>query len=95
MLINNRMTLDEAVHEWRKEEEARNAEKAEKEAYEMEVAAIGWAEEAAELWIPTKYAPVANGMYLTKDEYRNIHIALFYKGKWNGNVTGWLPLPEA
>lgn len=93
-IINERMSLEEAVGEYFKQEAARREEEQEKEAYEMEVAALGWAEDAAELWIPAKYPPVENGDYLTINERKNISISYFYNGKWNAYITAWLPLPE-
>ena len=93
--------MHDAAHEWTVAEEARREKAEDDEAYYMELAAIGWAENAEELWIPAKYPPVKDGEYLTLRKVENdkrITINMFENGKWlfNGiwKVTAWLPLPE-
>ncbi len=73
----------------------------ENEAYYMEQAAIGWAEDAAELWIPTNIPPVKDGEYLTVRAVANdkrVTVNTFKNGEWvfNGvwKVTAWLPMPD-
>ena len=98
--INERIDIHESEHERQKQEAARREKAEEDEAYEMDINALGWAENAIDLWIPAKYPPVKDGEYLTLRNVENdkrITINIFENGKWlfNGiwKVTAWLPMP--
>lgn len=100
-IIRDSADIHESEHEQQKMEAARREKDAEKEAYEMEVAALGWAEDAAELWIPAKYPPVKDGEYLTVRSVANdnrISVNRYVNGAWIHNevwkVIYWLPMPD-